>query len=220
MVVCAIDRPRSAIISTRSRRLSLNRRYQRTHKMMTSRSKWRPSNSSSTLFSLPIADPQPFSRQHSRSDRAVCTRAEPAIGARASAKVEAVASATYSRSRKHTITEVIPADVTRKKVGAWLEVLSPITEWAGLKADAIRYKRNLMRIYHDETIAAITEKARDQLAKNASLATPVPTKFLVPFLEQASLDEPDSPLVELWPNLLASAAEGYRSEHPHFISII
>src|SRR5260370_42694130 len=59
IVVCAIDRPRSAIISTRSRRLSLNRRYQRTHRMMTSRSKWRPSNSSSMLFSLPIADPQP-----------------------------------------------------------------------------------------------------------------------------------------------------------------
>src|SRR5258708_14911534 len=77
MVVCAIDRPRSAIISTRSRRLTLNRRYQRTHRMMTSRSKWRPSNNSSTLFSLPIADPQPFSRQHSRSDRAVCTRAAP-----------------------------------------------------------------------------------------------------------------------------------------------
>src|SRR6266404_7529156 len=75
IVVCAIDRPRSAIISTRSRRLSLNRRYQRTHRMMTSRSKWRPLNSSSTLFSLPIADPQPFSCQHSRSDRAVCTRA-------------------------------------------------------------------------------------------------------------------------------------------------
>src|SRR6266702_7081405 len=78
MVVCAIDRPRSAIISTRSRRLSLNRRYQRTHRMMTSRSKWRPSNSSSTLFSLPIADPRPFSRQHIRSHRAFCTRAHSA----------------------------------------------------------------------------------------------------------------------------------------------
>src|SRR6266567_4063413 len=60
IVVCAIDRPRSAIISTRCRRLSLNQRYQRTHRMMTSRSKWRSSNSSSMLFSLPIADPQPF----------------------------------------------------------------------------------------------------------------------------------------------------------------
>src|SRR6266849_4524206 len=82
MVVCATDRPRSAIISTRSRRLSLKRRYQRTHRMMTSRSKWRPSNSSSTLFSLPITGPQPFSRQHSRSDRAVCTRAVRIAGKR------------------------------------------------------------------------------------------------------------------------------------------
>src|SRR5450631_3426817 len=56
IVVCASGRPRSAIISTRSRRLSLNRRYHRTHTMMTSRSKWRPSNNSSMLLSLLIAD--------------------------------------------------------------------------------------------------------------------------------------------------------------------
>src|ERR1700720_1889794 len=61
LVVCAIDRPRSAIISTRSRRLSLNRRYQRTHRMTILRSKWRPLNSSSAIFSLPIADLSPFS---------------------------------------------------------------------------------------------------------------------------------------------------------------
>src|SRR6516164_2525891 len=61
IVVCAIDRPRSTIISTRSRRLSLKRRYQRTHRMTTSRSKWRPLNSSSTVFSLAIADLGSFS---------------------------------------------------------------------------------------------------------------------------------------------------------------
>src|SRR5882672_1881986 len=60
IVVCAIDRPRSAIISTKSRRLSLNRRYQRTHRMTTSRSKCRPSNSSATAFSLLIDDLSPF----------------------------------------------------------------------------------------------------------------------------------------------------------------
>ena len=54
-----IARPRSAIISTRSRRLSLNRRYQRTHRMMTSRSKCRPAYSFSRSSSLPIVD---FSR--------------------------------------------------------------------------------------------------------------------------------------------------------------
>ncbi len=36
----------------------LNRRYQRMHTMMMSRSKWRPSNNSSTLLSLPIVDSQ------------------------------------------------------------------------------------------------------------------------------------------------------------------
>src|SRR5438445_13328859 len=61
IVVCAIDRPRSAIISTRSRRLSLKRRYQRTHRMTMPRSKCRPLNSCSTLFSLPITDLSSFS---------------------------------------------------------------------------------------------------------------------------------------------------------------
>jgi hypothetical protein len=54
MVVRASGSPRSAIISTRSRKLSLKRKYQRTHRMMISRSKWRPENSSSMLFGLPI----------------------------------------------------------------------------------------------------------------------------------------------------------------------
>jgi hypothetical protein len=35
IIVCASDSPRSAIISTRSRKLSLSRRYQRTHRTMT-----------------------------------------------------------------------------------------------------------------------------------------------------------------------------------------
>jgi hypothetical protein len=43
----ARDRPRSAIISTRSRKLSLKRRYHRTHRTMISRSKCRPLKSSS-----------------------------------------------------------------------------------------------------------------------------------------------------------------------------
>src|ERR1035438_9509895 len=68
--------PLGAIISTRSRRLSLNRRYHRTHTMMTSRSKWRPSNNSSMLFSLLIADLQCV-QLASVADGAgeICTRA-------------------------------------------------------------------------------------------------------------------------------------------------
>ena len=54
MVVCASDSPRSAIISTKSRRLNLNRRYHPTHSMMMSRPKWRPANNLSTLSGLAI----------------------------------------------------------------------------------------------------------------------------------------------------------------------
>src|ERR1700722_18653870 len=49
IVVCARESPRSAIISTRSRKLSLERRYQRTQRTIISRSKWRPLKSSSML---------------------------------------------------------------------------------------------------------------------------------------------------------------------------
>src|ERR1700722_16520713 len=66
MVVWAIDRLRSAIISTRSRKLSLKRRYHLTHSTMISRSKWRPSNSSSKLRNPAISPPQPITALRDR----------------------------------------------------------------------------------------------------------------------------------------------------------
>jgi hypothetical protein len=45
-------------------------------------------------------------------------------------------------------------------------------------------------------------------------------KFIVPFLEQASLEEPSSTLVDLWANLLASAAEEFDPHHIYFVSMI
>jgi hypothetical protein len=42
----------------------------------------------------------------------------------------------------------------------------------------------------------------------------------VPFVEQASLEEPDSPLVELWANLLVSAVENYDGHFLHFSRLI
>jgi len=54
IVVWARDSPRSAIISTRSRKLSLYRRYQRTQRTMISRSKCRPLKISSTL-NMPVS---------------------------------------------------------------------------------------------------------------------------------------------------------------------
>ncbi len=53
IVVWAREIPRSTILSTRSRKLSLNRRYHRTQRMMISRSKWRPLKRSS-MFSIRV----------------------------------------------------------------------------------------------------------------------------------------------------------------------
>src|SRR5271163_4272006 len=75
MVVWAIDRPRSAIISTKSRKLSLKRRYHLTHKTMTSRSKWRPSNSSSKPRNPAIALPLTHQKAGRIGKPANCTRA-------------------------------------------------------------------------------------------------------------------------------------------------
>ncbi|HWA48884.1 MAG TPA: hypothetical protein VG742_11450, partial [Dongiaceae bacterium] len=61
-------------------------------------------------------------------------QSKPKLGA--TAKLEGVVSARYSRN--HSIKETIPADVTRAKTGAWLDLISPFTEWAGLKGDELR----------------------------------------------------------------------------------
>jgi len=45
-------------------------------------------------------------------------------------------------------------------------------------------------------------------------------KFLVPFLEKASLEELDSPLIDRWADLLASCSEDPPSAHPRFVQIL
>ena len=64
----AADRPRSAIISTRSRRLRLNRRNQRTHRVMSSRSRWQPANTRPWSLACPLPPSIASARQYSRSD--------------------------------------------------------------------------------------------------------------------------------------------------------
>lgn len=103
------------------------------------------------------------------------------IGASASAKVEAVAKASYSRKR--TTTEVIPPDVTRARTGAWLDLISPLTEWAGLKGDQLRAKRIQLRLQREDVLSEIVDRARAQISATSIPTKTIPNKFLVPFLE-------------------------------------
>jgi len=138
-------------------------------------------------------------------------------------KVDVGASAKINVSAKYEVNkrieEKIPEDVTRAKASAWLTIISPITQWAGLKGDALAHKRELLRLQQEETLAEIALRAKSRIEALES-AQQVPAKFLVPFLEKASLEEPDSDLVDLWANLLVSSAEEYNPHYVHFSTII
>src|ERR1043166_7376030 len=114
--------------------------------------------------------------------------------ANVSAKVEATAKAIYQRKR--TTTEVIPPDVTRARTAAWLDLISPLTEWIGLKGDEIRYRREQLRIQREDVLHTIIRKAKEQL-QSVDKVTPLPNKFLMPFLEKASLEDQNGELTTL-----------------------
>jgi len=64
----------------------------------------------------------------------------------------------------------------------------------------------MLRIQQDEVITHIVEKAIQILVEEKAAVATFPTKFLVPFLEKASLEDSQSDLLETWATLLASAA--------------
>jgi hypothetical protein len=136
-------------------------------------------------------------------------------------KIEAVAKAnigaTYSVTKK--VTEVVPEDVTRAKATSWLDLISPLTEWAGLRGDQLRLKRDILRLQREETLSRIAsviqEKGPIRLGDDS-----IPTKFIVNYLEKASLEKPDDELVQIWANLLISAAENYNPRQLHFVNIV
>ena len=143
--------------------------------------------------------------------------AKPVVTARAKANVEAVAKVAYIRKR--TTSEVIPPDVTRARATAWLDLISPLTEWAGLKGDALRQKREVLGLQREDTLAEIARRFAQRRSRRKK-EIPIPNKFLVPFLEQSSLEDRNSPLVDLWANLLVSATEEFAQNHIYFISVI
>jgi Abortive infection alpha len=144
-------------------------------------------------------------------------KSTPQLGISAKATANIGATATYSVKKE--IKETVPADVSRAKAAAWLSLISPLTEWAGLKADQLNYKRALLRLQREETLTRIAQKIR-KFSLSSEKRDLIPTKFIVEYLEKASLESPDDPLVDLWANLLVSAASDYGSHHLHFVNII
>ena len=140
----------------------------------------------------------------------------PSLSVQATAEVGVLAKYEIRK----TITEHIPVDVTRAKTSAWLTILSPFTNWAGLLGDKLAYKRDLLRIQQEESLTAIMRNAAPKLALIKAPIKPIPVKFLVPFLESASLEDPGSELVRMWANLLVSSAEDYNEDNVYYVRLL
>jgi hypothetical protein len=111
----------------------------------------------------------------------------------------------------------VKAEVPRESVGrtldALVDIIRPFTERRGLKADQIRLQRAEVA-YEIARIARATAEA-----EHLPLSAP-PTKFLVPFLEHASLEAEGAELHSHWAALLLSASTTYDARHLTYIDLL
>jgi hypothetical protein len=145
----------------------------------------------------------------------------PRTEAKASAKLEAGATAKWSRKRLSI--EYVPPDVTRANASAFRDLFSPLTEAAGFVGARIRHKRALWEMQREAeselTLRRIAQRFVESRTQQDAPGPP-PSKFLYPFIAQASLEEPDSPLIDVWAHLLASATDHYDPRYVHFVSVV
>jgi hypothetical protein len=111
------------------------------------------------------------------------------------------------------ISTEIPAQSTGRLLDSLTDMIRPFSERRGLKADQIRLQR-------EEVLIEIARKAREILEIENQPVNPLPNKFLVPFLEKASLEELGSVLIDRWADLLASCSADPGSAHPRFVQIL
>ncbi|HEX8662463.1 MAG TPA: hypothetical protein VF744_00365 [Beijerinckiaceae bacterium] len=121
------------------------------------------------------------------------------LGAKAEAKLE--------------IKAEVPTTTVGRFVDAVTDVFRPFSERRGLRGDQIRLQR-------EDVLIEIAKKAKQRLEIENKPLNPVPNKFLVPFMEKASLGDPTDTICEMWANLLASAAQAYDAKMLAFVDIL
>jgi hypothetical protein len=106
-------------------------------------------------------------------------------------------------------------DGIRQALGRALEdFLGPAAQEGGqIIADQVRFLRWRVGL-------RIVERAQRIAEKKGLSSGYVPLKFLVPFLEQASLQEEEGNLSEMWSHLLAKARDSYCDRHVTFLGIL
>lgn len=78
-----------------------------------------------------------------------------------------------------------------------------------------------LRVYRQISLTRALKRAKEIAeAENLQLEEP-PLKFLVPYLEDCSLEQPDdTKLIDMWARLLTSASSNFKSEHNLFVRIL
>jgi hypothetical protein len=107
----------------------------------------------------------------------------------------------------------IPKESVGRTLDALVDIIRPFTERRGLKADQIRLQRTEVAYEIAKIAKATAELERLELK-------PPPTKFFVPFLERASLEDQDTELHSRWAALLLSASTNYEARHLTFIDLL
>lgn len=97
---------------------------------------------------------------------------------------------------------------------ALVEIFSPVTNLLGSIGDQVRVYRQLSLMR--------TLKRAQEIANLEGLTLNEPSaKFLVPFLEECSLEAPENTdLIDMWARLLTSSASQTKPEHNLFIRIL
>jgi hypothetical protein len=106
-------------------------------------------------------------------------------------------------------------DGIRQALGrALTDFLGPAAQEGGqVIADQVRFLRWRVGVRIVERAQRIAEEKRLSSGR-------IPLKFLVPFLEQASLQEEEGDLSEMWSHLLAKARDSYSDRHVTFLGIL
>jgi hypothetical protein len=107
----------------------------------------------------------------------------------------------------------LPAASAARTVDALTDAIRPWTEALGWIGDAIRLKR-------EDVLLKIAVKARARAEIENLKISPPPPKFMLPYLENASVEDIDSELIGMWTNLLVNAGTQYTASYPMFVQIM
>lgn len=120
---------------------------------------------------------------------------------------------TASANAKLELKGRIPKKSLGRIADAIADAFSPFTEARGLRGD-------LLRLQREEVLLEIARRAKLRADLSDETRTAIPTKFMIPFLERASLEDIESELVDWWASLLAAAVSDVGIQHPIFPEIL